>query len=171
MRDSLNPFICCDGIINQKSTTFHTILQLRQYDIIRTFKGKVEFETLLHCWKEGKTKGLVAKGRIDISQPKKVKCLLHAPHPLILYLNKIKSFRLFYLIFIVIWDDQHRNTNMNDKDYLVGQLTNKKHIKRFCKNMKRTTFTKAYICFLFKTQYRQNEGKAYQETKRGFFNG
>ena len=31
-------------------------------------------------------------------------------------------------IFLCIWDgkyieDQHRNTNMNDKDHLVGQLT------------------------------------------------
>ena len=28
-----------------------------------------------------------------------------------------------YLLFV---DDQHRNTNMNDKDHLVGQLTRKK---------------------------------------------
>ena len=27
------------------------------------------------------------------------------------------------LYFFVIWDDQHRNTNMNNKDHLVGQLT------------------------------------------------
>ena len=27
-----------------------------------------------------------------------------------------------YLLFV---DDQHRNTNMNDKDHLVGQLTSK----------------------------------------------
>ena len=27
------------------------------------------------------------------------------------------------LYFFVIWDDQHRNTNMNTKDHLVGQLT------------------------------------------------
>ena len=27
------------------------------------------------------------------------------------------------LYFFVIWDDQHRNTNMNNKDHQVGQLT------------------------------------------------
>ena len=26
-------------------------------------------------------------------------------------------------IFLCIWDDQHRNTNVNNKDHLVGQLT------------------------------------------------
>ena len=35
--------------------------------------------------------------------------------------------RLTQLIFIsdihLLLDDQHRNTNMNDKDHLVGQLT------------------------------------------------
>ena len=33
------------------------------------------------------------------------------------------------LIFIsdIHLDDQHRNTNMNDKDHLVGQLTNDSH--------------------------------------------
>ena len=25
--------------------------------------------------------------------------------------------------FLCIWDDQHRTTNMNDEDHLVGQLT------------------------------------------------
>ena len=29
----------------------------------------------------------------------------------------------YIAIFLCIWDDQHRNTNMNDKDHLVGQLT------------------------------------------------
>ena len=29
-----------------------------------------------------------------------------------------------YLLFV---DDQHRNTNMNDRDHLVGQLTNTLH--------------------------------------------
>ena len=27
------------------------------------------------------------------------------------------------LFFFVILDDEHRNTNMNNKDHLVGQLT------------------------------------------------
>ena len=34
-------------------------------------------------------------------------------------------------IFLCIWDDQHRNTNMNDKDHLVGQLTNDNDDKEY----------------------------------------
>ena len=37
--------------------------------------------------------------------------------------------------------------------------------------MTRTTFTKAYICLLFKTQCRQDQGEAYRDTKRGLFKG
>ena len=37
--------------------------------------------------------------------------------------------------------------------------------------MTRTTFTKAYICLLFKTQFRQDQGEAYRDTKRGLFKG
>ena len=49
------------------------------------------------------------------------------PHPTqrptqLIYISDIYLFRLFrYLDYL---DDQHRNTNMNDKDHLVGQLTN-----------------------------------------------
>ena len=40
----------------------------------------------------------------------------------LIYISDIYLFRLFrYLDYL---DDQHRNTNMNDKDHLVGQLTN-----------------------------------------------
>ena len=37
------------------------------------------------------------------------------------------STSLYYISLYLGWeilDDQHRNTNMNDKDHLVGQLTN-----------------------------------------------
>ena len=33
------------------------------------------------------------------------------------------STSLYYISLYLGWDDQHRNTNMNDKDHLVGQLT------------------------------------------------
>merc|ERR1719458_1135950 len=33
-------------------------------------------------------------------------------------------FQSTILYFFVIWDDQHRNPTMNNKDHLVGQLTN-----------------------------------------------
>ena len=29
-----------------------------------------------------------------------------------------------FSIFLCIWDDRHRNTNMNNKDHVVGRLTN-----------------------------------------------
>ena len=50
-------------------------------------------------------------------------------HPSILtkcrYMYNIVVGRPTQLIYISdISDDQHRNTNMNDKDHLVGQLTN-----------------------------------------------
>ena len=30
---------------------------------------------------------------------------------------------LYYISLYLGWEDQHGNTNMNDKDHLVGQLT------------------------------------------------
>ena len=33
------------------------------------------------------------------------------------------STSLYYISLYLGWNDQHRNTNMNDKDHLVGQLT------------------------------------------------
>ena len=59
---------------------------------------------------------------------------------------QVDSTSLYYISLYLGWEiyDQHRNTNMNDKDHLVGQLTTKQ-----------TAWTLVLVLLLHTTKYYQ----------------